>query len=49
MTEMMIGLLLFSRETARWTSICLNLEYSLKYVMEFRFSEGSAVCMRDSE
>lgn len=49
MTEMMIGLLLFSRETAIWTLICLSLKYSLKHVPEFRCSKDVAVCARESE
>jgi hypothetical protein len=48
MTEMMIGLLLFSRETAIWTLIYLRLKYSLKHVMEL-YSKGAAVCTRESE
>jgi len=46
MTEMMIGLLLFSREIAIWTLICLRLKYSLKHVMEFRYSKEAAVCAK---
>jgi len=49
MTEMMIGLLLFLRETNIWTLIFLSFRYSLKHVLEFRCSKGAAVWARGSE
>ena len=49
MTEMMIGLLLFLRETDIWTLIFLSFKYSLKHVLEFGWSKEAAVWARESE